>query len=104
MRRLTWRTRTLLLVAGASLVVCPQPWFGVIADLMVTACPLCQVNVESRQMQMELGFDLPVLYLTQLMTLAFGFGAKEAVLSKQIVDPGPVLREYGLLEPVEASS
>jgi hypothetical protein len=38
------------------------------------------------------------------MTLAFGMGAKEAVLSKQIVDPGPVLREYGLLEPVEASS
>ncbi|MGD2147618.1 MAG: heterodisulfide reductase-related iron-sulfur binding cluster [Anaerolineae bacterium] len=74
------------------------------ADLMVSACPLCQVNVESRQMQMDLGFDLPVLYLTQLMTLAFGMGAKEAVLSKQIVDPGPVLREYGLLEPVEVSS
>jgi heterodisulfide reductase subunit B len=69
------------------------------ADLMITACPLCQVNVESRQMQMDLGFDLPVLYITQLMTLAFGMGEKKAELSKQIIDPGPVLREYGLLEP-----
>jgi heterodisulfide reductase subunit B len=74
------------------------------ADLMVTACPLCQVNVESRQMQMDLGFELPVLYLTQLMTLAFGMGDKQAVLSKQIVDPGPVLREHDLLEPVRLSS
>jgi heterodisulfide reductase subunit B len=74
------------------------------ADLMITACPLCQVNVESRQMQMDLGFDLPVLYITQLMTLAFGMGEKKAELSKQIIDPRPVLREYGLLDPVEVSS
>jgi heterodisulfide reductase subunit B len=69
------------------------------ADLMITACPLCQVNVEGRQMQMDLGFDLPVLYITQLMTLAFGMGEKKAELGKQIIDPRPVLREYGLLEP-----
>jgi heterodisulfide reductase subunit B len=74
------------------------------ADLMVTACPLCQVNVESRQMQMDLGFELPVLYITQLMTLAFGMGEKKAELNKQIIDARPVLREYGLLEPVEVSS
>ncbi len=74
------------------------------AELMITACPLCQVNVENRQMQMDLGFELPVLYITQLMTLAFGLGEKKAELSKQIIDARPVLREYGLLEPVEASS
>jgi heterodisulfide reductase subunit B len=74
------------------------------ADLMITACPLCQVNVESRQMQMDLGFDLPVLYITQLMTLAFGMGERKAELNKQIIDPRPVLREYGLLERVGGSS
>jgi heterodisulfide reductase subunit B len=74
------------------------------ADLMITACPLCQVNVESRQMQMDLGFDLPVLYITQLMTLAFGLGEKKAELNKQIIDARPVLREYGLLEPIVVSS
>jgi heterodisulfide reductase subunit B len=62
------------------------------ADIMVTACPLCQVNVESRQIQMGLDFKLPVLYITQLMTLAFGLGEKKAELGKNIVDPRPVLR------------
>ena len=73
------------------------------ADIMITACPLCQVNVENRQMQMDLGFELPVLYITQLMTLAFGMEAKKAELNKQIIDAHPVLREYKILEPIESS-
>jgi heterodisulfide reductase subunit B len=68
------------------------------AEMMVTPCPLCQVNVESRQIQMGLGFEMPVLYITQLMTLAFGLGRKRAELSKNIVDPRPVLERRGLLE------
>ncbi len=68
------------------------------ADLIVTACPLCQVNVESRQMQMGLDFEIPVLYITQLMVLAFGMGEKKAELNKNIIDPRPVLRERGVLE------
>jgi len=68
------------------------------ADIMISACPLCQVNVESRQMQMELGFEIPVLYVTQLMALAFGLGEKTAELNKQIVDARPVLRERGIIE------
>ncbi|MBN1178071.1 MAG: 4Fe-4S dicluster domain-containing protein [Anaerolineae bacterium] len=67
------------------------------ADLMVTACPLCQVNVEGRQVQMDLGFELPVLYLTQLMVLAFGLDEKKAELNKQMIDPRPVLQAHGLL-------
>jgi heterodisulfide reductase subunit B len=74
------------------------------AEIMITACPLCQVNVEGRQMQMDLGFDLPVLYITQLMTLAFGMEEKKAELNKNIIDPGPVLRGYGLLESVGGSA
>ena len=67
------------------------------ADLMVTACPLCQVNVEGRQVQMDLGFNLPVLYITQLMVLALGLDEKKAELSKQMIDPTAVLQEHGLL-------
>ena len=67
------------------------------ADLIVTACPLCQVNVESRQIQMDLGFEMPVLYITQLMILAFALGEKRMELDKSIIDPRPVLRERGLL-------
>jgi heterodisulfide reductase subunit B len=67
------------------------------AELMVTACPLCQVNVEARQVQMKLDFQLPVLYITQLMVLAFGMGEKKAELDKNMVDPRPVLQRYGLV-------
>lgn len=68
------------------------------ADLIVTACPLCQVNVADRQKQMNLDFEIPVLYITQLMALAFGLGEKAAELDKNLVDPRPVLREKGVLE------
>jgi heterodisulfide reductase subunit B len=67
------------------------------ADIMITACPLCQVNVENRQVQMDLGFDMPVLYITQLMALAFGLGEKKAELNKNMVDPHPVLQKRGIL-------
>jgi len=68
------------------------------ADLIVTACPLCQVNIEGRQKQMGLDFEIPVLYITQLMVLAFGLGEKAAELNKNMVDPRPLLREKGVLE------
>jgi heterodisulfide reductase subunit B len=67
------------------------------ADIIINACPLCQVNVESRQVQMDLGFEMPVLYITQLMALAFGLEEKKSELGKNMVDPRPILRERGIL-------
>jgi len=67
------------------------------ADLIVTACPLCQVNVGDRQRQMGLDFEMPVLYITQLMVLAFGLGEKKAELNKNMVDPRPLLHEKGII-------
>ena len=67
------------------------------ADIIINACPLCQVNVESRQVQMDLGFEMPSLYITQLMALAFGMGESKAELSKNMIDPRPVLGERGIL-------
>ena len=64
------------------------------ANAVAAVCPLCHVNLDARQSQMELDFQLPVLYLTQLMALAFGLGEKKAALSKNIVDPRPVLGDY----------
>jgi heterodisulfide reductase subunit B len=67
------------------------------ADIMINACPLCQVNVESRQVQMDLGFEMPCLYITQLMALAFGLEESKAELDKNMIDPRPVLQERGIL-------
>lgn len=67
------------------------------ADVVVVACPLCQTNLDARQFQMKLEFELPVMYFTQLMVLAFGLPVKKAALSKNIVDPRPPLRAIGIL-------
>ena len=46
------------------------------AAIIATACPLCQVNLECYQKQVnsEFGtdFNVPVLYFTQLVGLALG--------------------------------
>lgn len=50
------------------------------ADAIVTVCPLCQMNLEAYQgaaLRGEHVAEVNVLYLTQLMGLAFGFGPKE---------------------------
>ncbi len=74
------------------------------ADAVVAACPLCHVNLDSRQPQMakDLGkqFDLPVIYFTQLMGLAFGLEPKTLGLDKHLVDPMPTLkRVLGARQP-----
>ncbi len=61
------------------------------ADVITAACPLCHVNLDARQSQIGLDFQIPVLYITQLMALAFGLSEKQAALSKNMVDPRPVL-------------
>ncbi|GAB4259760.1 MAG: heterodisulfide reductase-related iron-sulfur binding cluster [Deferrisomatales bacterium] len=68
------------------------------ADVIAVACPLCDSNLDSRQLQMDgLARRTPVLYVTQLMALAFGLGEKAAGLGRKLVDPRPVLDEKGLL-------
>jgi heterodisulfide reductase subunit B len=67
------------------------------ADVVVTVCPLCHMNLDARQSQITLDFQMPTLYATQLMTLAFGLGSRTSALDKNLVDPRPVLREKGLL-------
>jgi len=67
------------------------------ADVVATVCPLCHVNLDARQSQIGLDFQIPILYATQLMVLAFGQGARDSALHKNMVDPRPLLREKGLL-------
>ncbi len=67
------------------------------AEAIAVACPLCHMNLDARQMQMELDAPMPVLYFTQLLALALGLPEKTAVLHKNLVDPRPMLREKGLL-------
>ncbi|MBI5829694.1 MAG: 4Fe-4S dicluster domain-containing protein, partial [Chloroflexi bacterium] len=57
------------------------------AEAVVVACPLCHANLDGRQHQMtfaEGAVEIPELYFTQLMALAFCLGAKAAALSKNM--------------------
>ena len=71
------------------------------ADLITVACPLCHSNLDLRQRNIEkfLGVDLevPVLYFTQLLGLAFGHSAGELGLGKHVIDPVPVLKKHGII-------
>jgi heterodisulfide reductase subunit B2 len=67
------------------------------ADALVTACPLCQVNIEMRQTKDP---KMPTFYITELLGLAFGLPEAEKWWSKHLIDPRPVLSQTGLLERV----
>jgi heterodisulfide reductase subunit B len=56
------------------------------ADAIVTVCPLCQMNLEAYQSQArKLGAGpVPILYLTQLMGLAFGLNSDAVLLDKNL--------------------
>jgi heterodisulfide reductase subunit B len=70
---------------------------GVGADAIVVACPLCHVNLDARQKQIEEefeeSFNLPIIYFTQLLGLAFGLKTDEVGLDKHFVDPLPLLKK-----------
>lgn len=68
------------------------------AECMVTVCPLCQLNLDAYQIQVNrrLGtsFRLPVLFFTQLMGVAFGLSEDELGLDTITVPPDKVLAKY----------
>ena len=59
------------------------------AAVIATACPLCQVNLECYQKQVnsEFGtdFSVPVMYFTQLLGLALGIPPKRLGIGKELV-------------------
>jgi len=60
------------------------------AQAMVTACPLCQVNLEMRQGEM------PIFYFTELIGLALGIEESKNWWGKHLIDPRPLLRTLDL--------
>lgn len=67
------------------------------AEVIAVACPLCHMNLEARQTQMDLEAPMPILYFTQLMALALGLSEKDAVFHKNLIDPRPLLKGKNLI-------
>jgi len=78
------------------------------ADCIVTACPLCQLNLDMRQGDIEKKqnehFGLPVFYFTQLLGLALGLPSGDLGLRSLIVDPRALLLKKGLMSTVKATA
>jgi heterodisulfide reductase subunit B len=66
------------------------------AQIISTACPMCQMNLEAYQKKINkaLGtnFNIPVVFITQLMAVAFGLSKKEAALDRLLISAGQVLK------------
>ena len=76
------------------------------ADAIVTLCPMCQLNLDGYQDSVNKRFgtnyQLPILYFTQLMGLAFGLPAAELGFGKELVPADLALKKIGVEPPPPA--
>jgi len=68
------------------------------ADALCLVCPFCSVMYDSNQKSIEAEFEttyqLPVLYLPQILGLAMGFDRKELGLNMNVVKTKELLSRY----------
>lgn len=74
-------------------------------DVIVTLCPMCQLNLDAYQdnvnQYFKTDYHIPTLYFTQLMGLAMGIPAEELGIGKELVDARPALAKIGVEVPEE---
>jgi len=70
------------------------------AEVIVTDCPMCQANLDTRQKEIEIermtSFNMPVVYITELAAVAMGLSEVNSLWPKHLVDPRPLLKRKGL--------
>jgi heterodisulfide reductase subunit B len=75
------------------------------ADAVVTVCPMCQLNLDAYQGEMnqffKTNYHMPILFFTQLMGLAFGIEPKELGFGLELVSARNVLEAIGVKAPPE---
>ncbi len=66
------------------------------ADMIVTLCPMCQLNLDAYQNDVnkfyKTNYHIPVLYFTQLIGLAWGMKPEELGFGKEFISAAPVLK------------
>ncbi|MEN6578045.1 MAG: CoB--CoM heterodisulfide reductase iron-sulfur subunit B family protein [Phycisphaerales bacterium] len=65
------------------------------AECIVVSCPMCQINLDMRQLDIAKvtgnHYDMPVLYITQLLGLCLGIPAQKLGLNKLMISPARVV-------------
>lgn len=68
------------------------------AQCIITACPLCQLNLDAYQgavnSKFKTNFNIPILYFTQIMGIALGYKSKELGIGQSLVSAKKVLSSY----------
>lgn len=72
-------------------------------DLIATICPMCQMNIDLYQSEVNhrfrTDFHVPILFFTQLMGLAFGLEPGELGIGSEVVGAGAALAKIGVDVP-----
>lgn len=86
------RTDVLLKLSGAIMDMAQASG----AECIAVACPMCQTSLDLRQkdIEKETGkqYNMPVVYITQLLGLCLGIPQKELGLSRLMVRPSAVFK------------
>ena len=66
------------------------------AECIAVSCPMCQINLDMRQIDIAKvtgnHYDMPVLYITQLLGLCLGIPAPKLGLNKLMISPARVVK------------
>ncbi len=77
------------------------------ADVIVTVCPMCQMNLDAFQGQMnshfKTNYKIPVLFFTQLMGIAFGEKAESLGFGSEFVSASEAMSRIGVEAPKPAA-
>jgi len=69
------------------------------AQCVTVGCPMCQINLDMRQLdirkQMGRSYDMPVVYITQLIGLCMGISPKELGFGKLMIPAETVVNAIG---------
>jgi heterodisulfide reductase subunit B len=78
------------------------------ADIMVTVCPMCQMNLDAYQDETNryfgTNFHMPIVFFTQLMAVAFGVDPKDAGFGMELVSAKQALARIGVEVPAPAEA
>jgi heterodisulfide reductase subunit B len=66
------------------------------ADCITVSCPMCQVNLDLRQLDIAKSkghrYDMPILYITQLLGLCLGVAPERLGLNKLMISPAGIVK------------
>ena len=71
------------------------------ADVIVTVCPMCKFNLDSRQIKIKMKKKIPILQFTQLLGLALEISPKNLGLNTNITTIKPLLSKIEHIKHIQ---